>query len=355
VTKDVARKPVRVAVSGCGAVSELYYAPTLRALASEGRVEVVALSDPDDRRCDTLGAVFPRAARCRELAPVFEAAPQLLIIASPPRHHPQQALAGLSAEVDILCEKPLAISLADARRMADADAASGKLLAVGMVRRQMPAARMIRTVVSREVLGTLRRFEVFEGGPFDWPVHGTEYFDARNAGGGVLADIGTHVLDLLVWWMGSPSLEAAEDDAMGGVEANVRLTLRCGDVPGVVRLSRDWRRPNHITLTGSKGSLRWSLEDVERVVVTLDGNAPLELRAPAGAPTTFLDCFHAQLCAVLDTVEGKQADVVRAADLLPSIAIIERAYRESSLLAMPWLSPRESRAAMHARSPGAPS
>lgn len=346
---------VRVAVSGCGAVTEQYYVPTLRALARDRRIDVVALSDPDRGRLDMLGTLFPLSARCDEFAAVFASRPQLLIIASPPRFHLQQAVAALSAGVDVFCEKPLAGSCAEAQRMAETETASGRLLAVGMVRRHMPAARMIRTVLARELLGPIAGFEVFEGGPFRWPVHGAGYFDQRTGGGGVLLDIGAHVLDLLAWWLGTASNVVAEDDAMGGIEANSRLTLELGGVPGVVRLSRDWERPNHVTIRGTKGVLRWSLEDTDRVTITLDAAEPLELHAPAGAPATFLDCFRAQLDAVLDARDGKPAEIVRAAELLPSIAIIETAYRERSLMEMAWLSAHERGAALRARSSGASS
>jgi predicted dehydrogenase len=355
MTASARPRTIRIAISGCGAVTELYYAPVLRAFARTGRVEVVALSDPDPGRRDTLGAMFPLAARYSEFEAVFDLHPQLLIVASPPGCHAEQTVTALAAGVHVLCEKPLAISSAEARRIADAEAANARLLAIGMVRRHMPAARMIRAVLAREMLGTLGGFEVFEGGPFDWPVHGTQYFAPHASGGGVLLDIGAHVLDLLVWWLGAPSVLAAEDDAMGGIEANARLTLRCGEVPGVVRLSRDWHRPNHVTLTGAKGSLCWSLEYADRILVRLDGEEPLELRAPAGEPSTFLDCFRAQMRAVLDATDGSPAEVVRAAELLPSIGAIETAYRKRSLMTMPWLSAREHGAALRARSSGASS
>lgn len=355
MTASAPHRTVRVAISGCGAVTELYYAPTLRMLARTGRIDVVALSDPDRGRLSALGTVFPRAAHCSELESVFAAKPHLVIIASPPCFHVEQVLAALGANIDVLCEKPLAGSCADARRLAEASATSGRLLAVGMVRRHMPAARMIRTALTRELVGAITGFEVFEGGPFRWPVHGGGYFDARTSGGGVLNDIGAHLLDLLTWWLGTPAKVAASDDAMGGIEANSRLTLEVGGVPGVVRLSRDWERPNHVTLRGTKGFMRWNLEDVDRVTVALDGDDPFELRAPAGAPATFLDCFRAQLDAVLDAREGTPAVVVRAAELLPSIEVIETAYRERSLMEMPWLSANERAAASRARSRGASS
>jgi len=135
----------------------------------------------------------------------------------------------------------------------------------------------------------------------------------------------------------------------------VRLAIEHGGIPGRVRLSRDWERPNHVTIRGAKGVLRWSLEDTDRVTVALDGDEPFELHAPAAAPVTFLDCFRAQLDAVLDARDGKPAEVVRAAELLPSIAIIETAYRTRSMMEMPWLSAHERAAALRARSSGAPS
>ena len=355
MTASIPSGTVRVAISGCGAVTEQYYAPTLRALARTRRVEVIALSDPDRGRRDTIGATFPLAVRCSELAPVFDTRPQLLILASPPRFHTEQAMAALSAGIDVLCEKPLAGSCAQVRRLAEAEAASGRLLAVGMIRRHMPAARMVRTVLAREMLGTITDFVVFDGGPFRWPVHASGYFDARTSGGGVLLDLGAHVFDLLAWWLGSPSNVVAADDAMGGIEANAHVTLELGGVAGRVRLSRDWERPNHVTIRGAKGTLRWSLEDTDRVTITLDGAEPLELRAPAGAPATFLDCFLAQLNAVLDARDGKPAEVVHAAELLPSIEVIETAYRERSLMEMPWLSAHERDSALRSRSSGASS
>lgn len=355
MTASAASRPTRVALSGCGAVAELYYEPVLRALARQGRIDVVALFDPDRERRDVLGARFPRAARCADLAPVFETRPRLLVIASPPRFHTEQAVAALDAGIDVLCEKPLAPTYAQAQQMVEIESARGRLLAVGMVRRQMPAAEIMRMLLGREVLGELTGFEVFEGGPFHWPVHAASYFDARTSGGGVLLDIGAHVLDLLVWWLGAPSKIVAADDEMGGVEANARLTLECGGVAGVVRLSRDWERPNHVTICGAKGMLRWDLAEIDRVSLTLDGAAPLEVRAPAGRPATFLDCFEAQLSAVLDVLADNPAAVVRAADVLPSIEAIEAAYRDRQWMAMPWLSPAERDAALRARSSGATS
>jgi predicted dehydrogenase len=86
----------------------------------------------------------------------------------------------------------------------------------------------------------VKSFEISEGGQFNWPAQSASFFQKSNSQGGVLADLGVHVLDLLIWWFGMPEKVGYEDDAMGGLEANCRLELEfAGGVSGTVRLSRD--------------------------------------------------------------------------------------------------------------------
>ena len=55
------KPPISVALVGCGAVADLYYAPALAALERDGVVVVTGLVDPDPARRALLGAKFPRA------------------------------------------------------------------------------------------------------------------------------------------------------------------------------------------------------------------------------------------------------------------------------------------------------
>jgi predicted dehydrogenase len=208
----------------------------------------------------------------------------------------------------------------------------------------------MRDVIAQEALGDPIGFDVFEGGPFEWPVRAPAYFDPSAGGVGVLADIGSHMLDLLGWWFGAPHDVRSADDAMGGVEANALLSLRCGGVPGRLRFSRDWHRPNHATVKGTRGVGRWHLEQADRIQLAVDGVDPSELLAPAGSPRTFLDCFERQMRDVLAAVRGEPAEVVEASEVLPSVAALEAARHSGSLLSMPWFSARELAVARSLRS-----
>src|SRR5438552_10737474 len=111
------------------------------------------------------------------------------------------------------------------------------------------------------LIGPLRSIFCFEGGPFDWPVASYRYFSRSEAGGGVLLDIGTHCLDLLIWWFGMPSDITYVDDSMGGIEANCFLVLQYADFEARIRLSRDWGQPNLYRLEGDHGSISWTVND----------------------------------------------------------------------------------------------
>jgi myo-inositol 2-dehydrogenase / D-chiro-inositol 1-dehydrogenase len=257
-----ATNPVGVAIVGCGAVAQQYYRPALAALVADGSVSVVGAHDPDPsalrRFCDAMPGTQPFDT----FDGLLRRRPQLVIVASPPQHHAAQSIEALRMGIDVFCEKPLATSHAEGVAMVEAT--SGRRLSVGLVRRQFPATKTIRRLIRSGSLGQLRSIDCFEGGPFRWPVQSTRYF-ARDAGNaGVLQDIGTHALDLLLWWMGDPTSVAYGDDSMGGVEANCRVDLRFGDVTATLRLSRDWARPNRYLITGADGWIAWEPNAADR-------------------------------------------------------------------------------------------
>lgn len=122
---------IRVAVIGVGGMGE-FHARTLAALSA---VEVVAVADPDaDRRravADDLGCEAVADASALARATDLDG----VVIASPDETHAELALAAIDAGAFVLCEKPLATSGADARRVVDAEVALGsRVVQVGFMR-----------------------------------------------------------------------------------------------------------------------------------------------------------------------------------------------------------------------------
>jgi predicted dehydrogenase len=279
-------------------------------------------------------------------------------VASPPRYHTQQTLQLLQAGVAVLCEKPMAITLGAAEVMVACAEATQRLLAIGLVRRFFPATQMIHDLLTRESLGPVQSFRYAEGEPFRWPVQSATYFQKETAQGGVLLDIGVHVLDLLTWWWGQPVDVRYGDDAMGGLEANCRLQLQFAQGhTGEVRLSRDTMLANRLTIECARGTIHWQVKEPDKVQVTfadvalgLDGVVSPRAdtgRLSIGEPVegSFEQCFLNQLHNVVSAIQGQDDLRVTGADGLPSLQLIERCYQQRELMEMAWLDEHEQRQA----------
>src|SRR4051794_25790453 len=116
MSKDM--QPVRIALLGCGAVSQLYYAPAIEQLERRGIGQLSAVYDPRDQNSARLLQAFP-SARTMQSAGDFQDA-ELAIVASPPQFHAEQSIAALQAGLSVLCEKPMAVCLCAGEQMVQA-------------------------------------------------------------------------------------------------------------------------------------------------------------------------------------------------------------------------------------------
>jgi predicted dehydrogenase len=337
--------PIPIVLVGCGAVSQLFYRPSLRALENAGQLRVVALVDPVERARLALQQEFNQARAVATLAEVRGDEARLAIIASPPKFHREQTEAAFALGFDVLCEKPLSSNSADASAMVAAAVRTGRLLAAGHYKRFFPAHRALKILIERSTFGALQTVEIAEGGKFRWPAATDSFFRKEQTPGGVLLDIGVHVLDLLLWWLGEPVNFTYADDAMGGLEANCRFVAEfAGGTRATMRLSRDWVTPNCYVFHFERAVLHVRVNASNQLELTFDGlpmTFAAELRDPLpntpAPPTPALEsnpqAFIAQLADVCAAVRERRAPFVSGADGLRSIQLIERCYAERQLLA----------------------
>ena len=352
---DTPQPPVPVVVAGCGAITKFFYASALAWLETQGLVRVAALCDPNKANRDGIHARFPHALSLAQ----FEEAPlapgTVVIVATPPRLHAAQTLLALERGCGVLCEKPMAASLADAEAMVAAAARAHRPLAIGLYRRFFRATRVIKNLCLSRTLGPVLSYEVEEGGPFRWDAASDSFFRREITPGGVLYDTGVHTLDLLLWWFGEPATIDYRDDATGGLEANslLRMTHSAG-FGGTVRLSRDWATRNLFRINFALGSVSFSPGQAGRLSLRLNGNdtmldseilsqpddqRPLStLRDPEGSPQAFIH----QLINIVQAVHDGAPLHVPAAEGLRSLRLIEACYRERRPLEQPWLTPAET-------------
>lgn len=239
----------RIAIIGCGAVTEKLHLPALAALG----INPALLVDTNLRRAQNLADTFNASSVGDDYRPYvgkFDAA----IIALPHYLHAPVCIDLLRHGVHVLVEKPMALTTTECDAMIAAAVEARRVLAVGLMRRFIPAAQWVKAAIDAGVLGPIELFDFQEGSEFRWPVASGFFFRKETAGGGALADTGAHTLDLLLWWLGDVSSFDYYDDSYGGVEANCKLhlTLASG-ARGVVELSRTRKLRCTAILRGRRG------------------------------------------------------------------------------------------------------
>jgi len=250
----------------------------------------------------------------------------------------------------------MALTIAEGEAMVNEASDAQRLLAIGLVRRFLPAAQTIHTLLSRNMWGNVKTFSYSEGRVFKWPVQSASYFREN----GVLRDIGVHVLDLLLWWWGEPEEIVYEDDAMGGVELNCRIRLKFPQgFSGEVRLSREFRLPNSFVIQCDNGTLNWDIDEASQLRIGVPNssyalvsqlqhvkNMENGLIVPGAMGADFHESFVNQLRNVIAAVRGTETLMVTGEAGLASLKAIETCYSQRRLMDMPWLSSRET---LHAR------
>lgn len=314
--------PLRVAIVGCGAVTELCHLPAFAAL----RWQPVALVDTNLARAQRLADRYggQALAEYHEAIGLCDAA----IIALPHHLHAAVAADFLSAGRHLLVEKPLALASTACETMVQQAASAGVVLAVGHVRRYWHALRWVKAALDAGLLGALRSFDIRDGSADGWPAASAFFWSKATAGGGVTMDIGAHVLDLVRWWFGEVHSCTYADDDYGGVEADARMTLRLDDhLEGTVELSRLRTLRGTAVISGELGSLEVSLAG-NRLSATptallahrFDGHRGDQLPAQTGT-----DIFVAQLSAWQAAIAGR-GEIVGGADGAAVVQLIDRLY-----------------------------
>ncbi len=150
----------------------------------------------------------------------------------------------------------------------------------------------------------------------------------------MLADLGAHALDLACWWLGSePTLEAYNDDSFGGTEAVAQADLRAGDATLRIRVSWLSKLSNRYRVEGSGAVLEGSLHDFDAFDIR-HGSRTSRVRVDGARP--FAEYGEVLLDNFIAVAAGRAAPLVTAADVRPSIALIEACYSNRRRFEVPW-------------------
>ncbi|MGV0742867.1 Gfo/Idh/MocA family protein [Mycolicibacterium sp. XJ870] len=329
---------VRAGIIGAGFIGTVH-ANAVR--AAGGSVTRVAASTPERSAAaaDRLGALRP-AATAEELIDSDDV--QVVHICTPNSLHTPLAQRALAAGKPVVCEKPLATTLSDARSLAAA--AGGQVATVPFVYRFYPAVREARARVSAGEAGPLH---LLHGAYLqDWQAGGASAGwrgdDAEGGAYRAFADIGVHWCDLVEFTTGHRITRLLAHTSGGGRVTTVQFVTDT-DASGSMLVSQ--------TAIGRRNALRFSLDGADAAygfdqecpenlfVGGLQGNLTVHRGSPAssaaaarysllppGHPQGYQDCFNAFVADTYAAIGGSApdglpafADGVRAAALVDAV------------------------------------
>jgi predicted dehydrogenase len=191
---------IRVGIVGCGYGAQVLV-PAFRA---DPRTEVVAIASGGQARAQSAAQALKIPTFVNDWRRLLDSGIlDAVAIAVPPVVQTKIATAALECGLHVFAEKPLALTLDDARRLAGVAVRSGRAHAIDFNFREISAIRKARELLRADTLGPLRHVTVF------WQVESfanqarlDNWKTDQNAGGGALSNFVSHALDYLEWLAG---------------------------------------------------------------------------------------------------------------------------------------------------------
>ena len=218
---------LRAGIIGCGGIANQKHMPCL---AKTGRADMVAFCDIIEEKAQKAAKEYGTAD-----AKVYTDYKKLLedktldmvYVLTPNKSHSFITIDALESGKHVMCEKPMAKTSKEARAMVETAKRTGKLLTIGYQTRYQAPSQYIKKTVERGDLGeiyfakahALRRRAVPTWGVF---------LNEEEQGGGPLIDIGTHALDLTLWYMNNYKPKSV----MGNVYKKLNSNGVCGNAFG---------------------------------------------------------------------------------------------------------------------------
>lgn len=251
---------VGVGFIGCGNIAR-HHAGAWRGI--EG-ARLVRCADVDEERARAFAEEFGVERWSADWGEVVSDPEVSIVVVCTPTHlHAEQALAALEAGKHVLCEKPIALKLGDARRMVETARQKGLKLGIGFQRRFQDEWRALREVVREGKIGrpVVWRMASATAGPTK------PWFLEMDKGAGPFVDLAVHFYDLARTIFGEPKSVVAD---------MVKLKREFGDAPDTGVVVVEFERGDRLIL-----SLCWGLPGFGHQAC--QGASMFDLLGPDGA------------------------------------------------------------------------
>ena len=273
---------LNIGILGCGKIAQVRHIPEY--IANKD-ARLAAFFDTDTQRTAEIAAKYGGKACASAKELLADSTIDAVSVCVANHAHAELAIEALRAGKHVLCEKPMAVTLAECESMLEEAEKAGKRLLIGQNQRLAKAHVKAKELVAAGEIGRVVTFRTTfgHGGPETWsitPGKNTWFFDKTRAAMGAMADLGIHKTDMLRYILGQDIVRTTArlltldkrgaDDQLIGVDDNaICIYETSGGAFGTMTASWTYygREDNSTTLYGTKGIMRIYDDPAHSIVV----------------------------------------------------------------------------------------
>ncbi len=248
-----------------------------------------------------------------------------VIISTPPNTHPEIAQYFMNRGKHVLCEKPLCLSVAEAKQMIETAEKTDVTFTMATKFRYCEDVVTAKSILASGVLGEVVQFENAFTAKVDMSQRWNS--DAEVSGGGVLIDNGTHSVDIIRYFLG-PITDVLALETSGtqnlSVDENVKLLAKTANgVAASVDLTWGINKelPYFISIYGTSGTLHIGWREAK---YKLNSSPDWTV---FGKGYDKVQAFRAKIENFHNAVVSGEELLTKPADALASVEVIEAAYK----------------------------
>lgn len=316
-----ASPPLRFALVGTGGIAQTY----AQAFQTSNCCELVAVADINQDSARAFAEPFGAKSFSDYKTLAENSEFDAVIISTPPNTHPEIAMYFMNRQKHVLCEKPLCLSVAEAREMIETAEKTGVVFTMATKFRYCEDVVKAKSIIASGVLGEVVQFENAFTAKVDMSKRWNS--DKQIAGGGVLIDNGTHSVDIIRYFLGAiEEVLAVETSGTQNlsVDENVKLLARTANnvVAGVdLTWGINKELPNFISVYGTNGTLHIGWRESR---YKLNSSPDWTV---FGKGYDKIQAFRSKIENFRNAISGKEELLIKPADALASVEVIEAAYK----------------------------
>ena len=310
---------IRVGIIGCGKIAQIRHIPEYTA---NPHAEVYGFYDINLSRAEELAKKHGGKAYASYQELLEDPEIDAVSVCAANHVHAEISIAALKAGKHVLCEKPMAVTLAECEAMVAAAREAGKYLMIGQNQRLAKAHMKAKELIEQGAIGKVLTFRTIfgHGGPETWsvdPGKNTWFFDKTKAAMGAMADLGIHKTDMIQYILGARIVRTQavlktldKRDATGGligVDDNAICIYQMEN--GVIgTMTASWTyysaEDNTTVIYGTKGELRlyddpkYSVQQINadgtRIDYQIDQIQTNDNQTASGIIDLFVECLVEQ-------------------------------------------------------------